>query len=80
MNDAAARQVVAMLLSSLTEEARKTLPSYVKDSWLSALSEIVEKSLFHLWVDIISNIDKIKIEADVVEIIDEREIPADDPT
>jgi len=80
MNDATAKQIVALLLSSLQQEARKNLPDYVRDSWLSALSEIVEKSLYHLWVNIISNIDKIKIDADVVEIIDERERPADDPT
>ena len=70
MNEEAAKKVVALLIDSLESEAKKLLPSYVRDSWLSAFSDMLSKGLYHLWVNVITNV--VHIEANTVEIIDER--------
>jgi len=71
MSDEAAKKIVGLLLDSLQDSARQALPSFVLDSWLAALANVVEAGLYHSWIAIVSN--SLEIEADVVEIIDERE-------
>ena len=66
------QQIVGLLIDALQTEARKSLPSYVKDSWLNALSDVIEKGLYHAWVGIIDG-HVVRIEADTVEVVDERE-------
>ena len=66
------QQIVGLLIDALQAEARKSLPSYVKDSWLTALSDVIEKGLYHAWVGIIDG-HVVRIEADTVEVVDERE-------
>ena len=66
------KQIVGLLIDALQAEARKHLPGYVKDSWLTALSDVVEKGLYHAWVAIIDE-RVVRIEADTVEVVDERE-------
>jgi len=71
MNDEAAKKIVSLLMAAAQAEARKTLPGWVQDNWLSALSDIFQKGLYHAWLAIITN--AVHLEADVVEIIDERQ-------
>lgn len=66
------KQVVGLLIDSLQNEAKKHLPSYVQDSWVAALSELIEKGLYHAWIAIIEG-HVVHIEANKVEIVDERE-------
>lgn len=66
------QQIVGLLIDALQTEARKILPDYVKDSWLNALSDVIEKGLYHAWVGIIDG-HVVRIEADTVEVVDERE-------
>ena len=40
MNDEAAKKIVSLLMAAAQAEARKTLPGWVQDNWLSALSDI----------------------------------------
>jgi hypothetical protein len=71
MSDDAAKKIVGLLIDSLQAEARRSLPSFVLDSWLGALSSVIESGLYHAWVAIVSN--SLEINAEVVEIIDNRE-------
>lgn len=66
-----AKQIVGLLIDALQTEASKHLPGYVKESWLNALSEVIEKGLYHAWVGIIDG-HVVRIEADTVEVVDER--------
>jgi hypothetical protein len=68
-----ARQVIGLLIDALQAEAKNHLPSYVQDSWLVAMSSVLEGGLFHVWQSLLENIDTVKLEAEVVEIIDSRE-------
>tara|TARA_R110000824_G_scaffold189858_1_gene371286 strand:- start:1358 stop:1573 length:216 start_codon:yes stop_codon:yes gene_type:complete len=66
------QQIVGLLIDALQTEARKILPDYVKDSWLNALSDVIEKGLYHAWVGIIDG-HVVRIEANTVEVVDERD-------
>ena len=70
MSDQAAKELASRLMDAIEVEARKHLPSYIQDSWLSALSSLFSAGLYHLWVSIISNV--VNIETNSAEIIDER--------
>lgn len=73
MTEALAKTIVGLLIDAATKEARSSLPTYIQDSWLEALSDVLEKGLFHVWVALLENIDTVKLEAEVAEIIDLRE-------
>tara|TARA_B100000809_G_scaffold6296_1_gene6383 strand:+ start:3018 stop:3272 length:255 start_codon:yes stop_codon:yes gene_type:complete len=72
MSDKRAKAIVALLISAAEAEARKALPSYILDSWLEALSSVIESGLYHAWEAIVANIEHIELNADVIEIIDRR--------
>jgi len=72
MSDERAKAIVSLLISAVEAEARKALPSYILDSWLEALSSIIEAGLYHAWEAIVVNIEHIELNADVIEIIDRR--------
>ena len=73
MSTELAKTIVGLLIDAVQVEARNSLPSYVRDSWLEALSDVLEKGLFHVWVALLENVDTVKLEAQVAEIIDSRE-------
>jgi len=73
MSPDVAKQVVGLLIDALQAEARKSLPSYVQDSWLEAMSSLLESGLYHVWQSLLENLDTVKLEAEIVEIIDHRE-------
>ena len=73
MPEALAKTIVGLLIDAAQAEARRSLPSYVRDSWLEALSDVLEKGMYHVWVALLENIDTVKLEAQVAEIIDLRE-------
>jgi hypothetical protein len=68
-----AKQVVGLLIDALQAEAKNYLPSYVQESWLDAMSSVLESGLYHVWTALLENIDTVKLEAEIVEIIDHRE-------
>ena len=73
MSPELAKTIVGLLIDAAQAEARRSLPTYVRDSWLEALSEVLEKGMYHVWVALLESIDTVKLEAEVVEIIDHRE-------
>ena len=73
MSPELAKTIVGLLIDAAQAEARRSLPAYVRDSWLEALSEVLEKGMYHVWVALLESIDTVKLEAEVVEIIDHRE-------
>jgi len=73
MSPDVARRVVSLLVEALEQQAKENLPSYLTDSFLGAASDLLEKGLFHVWVALLEQLDTIKIESEVVEIIDHRE-------
>lgn len=73
MNTELAKTIVGLLIDAVQVEARNSLPSYIQDSWLVALSDVLEKGLYHVWVGLLENMDTVKLEAEIVEIIDSRE-------
>jgi len=66
------QQIVGLLIDALQAEARKSLPGYVKDSWLTALSDVIEKGLYHAWIGIIEG-HVVRIETNTVDVVDERD-------
>ncbi len=72
MKPQVAKEVVGLLIDALQQQARETLPSYVQDSWLEAMSSLLEQGLYHVWAALLENIDTVKLEAEIVEIIDHR--------
>ena len=72
MNPELAKTIVGLLIDSATKEAKTALPSYIQDQWLDALSDLLEKGLYHVWVSLLENLDTVKLEAEIVEIIDSR--------
>jgi len=68
-----AKQVVGLMIDALQAEAKNHLPTYVQDSWLDAMSSLLESGLYHVWQALLENIDTVKLEAEIVEIIDSRE-------
>jgi hypothetical protein len=73
VNTELAKTIVGLLIDAVQVEARNSLPSYIQDSWLVALSDVLEKGLYHVWVGLLENMDTVKLEAEIVEIIDSRE-------
>ena len=65
-------QVVDLLLAALTAQARKHLPEYVKDSWTTALADVIGSGLREAWVEIIENVTVVSLVSDTAEIIDRR--------
>ena len=61
MSPEVARQVIGLMIDAVQNEAKSHLPSYVQESWMTAMSSLLE------------NIDTVKLEAEIVEIIDHRE-------
>lgn len=72
MSPDVAKQVVGLLIDALQQQAREKLPSYVQDSWLEAMSSLLESGLYHVWQALLESIDTVKLEAEIVEIIDHR--------
>ena len=73
MSPDVAKQVIGLMIAALEAEAKKHLPGYVQESWLSAFSNVLESGLYHVWQALLENIDTVKLEAQIVEIIDHRE-------
>jgi hypothetical protein len=73
VNEVAARRLIGLLIDVMQSEAREHLPEYVQDSWLAALSELLEKGLFHGWQAALERVSLVELEAGVVEIVDFRE-------
>jgi len=68
-----AKTIIGLLIDAANQEAKRALPSYIQEQWLDALSDLLEKGLYHVWVSLLENIDTVKLEAQVAEIIDLRE-------
>ena len=73
MSPDVAKQIVGLMIDAIQAEARSNLPTYVQDSWLNALSSLLESGLYHVWQALLENIDTVRLEAQIVEIIDRRE-------
>ena len=73
MSPDVAKQVIGLMIAALEAEAKGNLPVYVQESWLSAFSNVLESGLYHVWQALLENIDTVKLEAQIVEIIDHRE-------
>ena len=73
MSPDVAKQIVGLMIDAIQAEARSNLPTYVQDSWLNALSSLLESGLYHVWQALLENIDTVRLEAQIVEIIDSRE-------
>ena len=73
MSPDVAKQIVGLMIDAIQAEARSNLPTYVQDSWLNALSSLLESGLYHVWRALLENIDTVRLEAQIVEIIDSRE-------
>tara|TARA_B100000809_G_scaffold11750_1_gene10954 strand:- start:546 stop:758 length:213 start_codon:yes stop_codon:yes gene_type:complete len=65
-------QVVAVLVASLTSHANQHLPDYVKDQWVIALGDVLGSGVTLAWAEIIKNLTVAELEANTVEIRDER--------
>lgn len=72
MSPEVAKQVVSLLIDALEQQAKQHLPPYLTDSFLGAASDLLEKGLYHVWQSLLENLDTVKLEAEVVEIIDHR--------
>ena len=66
------KEVIAQLLSVTEQQAKTHLPSYIQDSWVAALSDLIEKGLYHAWIEVIENLQLVQLEADEITIIDKR--------
>ena len=73
MSPDVAKQIVGLMIDAIQAAARSNLPPYVQDSWLNALSSLLESGLYHVWQALLENIDTVRLEAQIVEIIDSRE-------
>lgn len=73
MNEVLAKQLIGLLIDAATAEARRTFPPYIQSSWLEALSDLLEKGLYHVWVSLLKDMDIVRLEAGVVSIIDNRD-------
>ena len=73
MSPEVARQVIGLMIDAVQNEAKSHLPSYVQESWMTAMSSLLEAGLYHVWQNLLENIDTVKLEAEIVEIIDHRE-------
>ena len=66
------KEVIAQLISVTEQQAKHHLPSYIQDSWVAALSELIEKGLYHAWIEVIENLQLVQLEADEITITDKR--------
>ena len=67
------KEVIAQLLSVTEQQAKTHLPSYVQDSWVAALTDLIEKGLYHAWIEVIENLQLVQLEADEITIVDKRD-------
>lgn len=67
------KEVIAELISATEKQAKAHLPSYIQDSWVAALTDLLEKGLYHAWIEVIENLQLVQLEADEVTILDKRE-------
>jgi len=72
MSTELAKTIIGLLIDSASQEAKKALPSYIQEQWLDALSDLLSKGLYHTWVSLLENIDTVKLEAEIVQIMDRR--------
>ena len=66
------KEVIAQLLSVTEQQAKTHLPSYIQDSWVAALSDLIEKGLYHAWIEVIENLQLVQLEANEITIVDKR--------
>ena len=73
MSPDVAKRVASLLIDALEQQAKEILPAYLTENFLAAASDLLEKGLLGVWVGILEQIDTVKIESDLVEIVDHRE-------
>jgi hypothetical protein len=73
MSPDVAKRVASLLVDALEQQAKEMLPAYLTESFLAAASDLLEKGLLSVWVSLLEQIDTVKIESELVEIIDHRE-------
>tara|TARA_B100000214_G_scaffold279535_4_gene209282 strand:- start:949 stop:1173 length:225 start_codon:yes stop_codon:yes gene_type:complete len=66
------KEVIAQLISVTEQQAKTHLPSYIQDSWVAALSDLIEKGLYHAWIEVIENLQLVQLEANEITIVDKR--------
>jgi len=66
------KEVIAELITATENQAKQHLPSYIQDSWVAAFADLLEKSLYHAWIEIIENLQLVQLEADEIVITDSR--------
>lgn len=65
------QQIIGLLVGAVETEAKKHLPNWIADNWLSGFSELLEKGLTHSWEAIVES-QIVELSADVTEIVDKR--------
>lgn len=66
-------EVAKLLLEVAKTEARKHLPGFVKDNWVEALSDVAQAGLLVAWAEVLDRVSVVRIEANTVEVVDERD-------
>jgi|TARA_Y100000588_G_scaffold98863_1_gene107460 hypothetical protein len=66
------KEVIALLITAAEEQAKAHLPSYIQDSWVAALADLLERGLYHAWIEVIENLQLVQLEADEITITDKR--------
>ena len=66
------KEVISGLITATEEQAKEHLPSYIQDSWVAALADLLERGLYHAWIEVIENLQLVQLEADEVTIVDKR--------
>jgi hypothetical protein len=65
------QQIIGLLVNAVEAEAKKHMPDWVVENWLSGFSELLEKGLTHAWSSIVEG-QLVEIVTDVAEIVDKR--------
>lgn len=66
------KEIIDLLINAAEEQAKRHLPSYIQDSWVAALADLLEKGLYYAWIEVIENLQLVQLEADEVTIVDKR--------
>ena len=66
------KEVTALIISALEDQAKTHLPAWAQDEWINRLGDLLEKGLYHAIIAVIENLQLVQLEADEIEIIDQR--------
>tara|TARA_Y100001970_G_scaffold156957_1_gene192076 strand:+ start:2202 stop:2426 length:225 start_codon:yes stop_codon:yes gene_type:complete len=66
------KEVIALLITAGEAQAKAHLPKWAQDEWINRLGDLLEKGLYHAWLEVIENLQLVQLEADEITIVDKR--------